>query len=228
MGKYGLSPFLYPVYGLGGLPESFSRLCAIHGGTYMLNTPVDEVLFENGKVCGVRSGKEVAKAPLVICDPSYVRDTGRTKVNGKVIRAICIMDHPIPNTDNVPSVQIIIPQKQLKRNSDIYITMVSNAHAVCAKDLYICIISATVETNDAQAEIKPALDLLGAVKEMFVQISEQHEPINNWEAENLHITRSYDATSHFETSDEEVLAIYERIVGEKFDLNVQPADDEDY
>jgi Rab GDP dissociation inhibitor len=38
MGKYGDSPFLYPIYGLGGLPESFSRLCAIHGGTYMLNT----------------------------------------------------------------------------------------------------------------------------------------------------------------------------------------------
>ena len=36
--RYGDSPFLYPVYGLGGLPEAFSRLCAIHGGTYMLNT----------------------------------------------------------------------------------------------------------------------------------------------------------------------------------------------
>ena len=58
MGKYGLSPFLYPVYGLGGLPESFSRLCAIHGGTYMLNTPVDEVLFNaEGQVTGVRSGE---------------------------------------------------------------------------------------------------------------------------------------------------------------------------
>jgi Rab GDP dissociation inhibitor len=56
MGKYGLSPFLYPVYGLGGLPESFSRLCAIHGGTYMLNTPVDEILFESGRVVGIRSG----------------------------------------------------------------------------------------------------------------------------------------------------------------------------
>jgi Rab GDP dissociation inhibitor len=41
LGKYGDSPFLYPIYGLGGLPESFSRLCAIHGGTYMLNTNVD-------------------------------------------------------------------------------------------------------------------------------------------------------------------------------------------
>ena len=104
MGKYGLSPFLYPVYGLGGLPESFSRLCAIHGGTYMLNTPVNELLFENGKIVGVRSGDGVAKAPLVICDPSYVRDLKKTKVTGRVIRAICILDHPIPNTENALSV----------------------------------------------------------------------------------------------------------------------------
>ena len=38
IGRYGDSPFLYPIYGLGGLPEAFSGLCAIHGGTYMLNT----------------------------------------------------------------------------------------------------------------------------------------------------------------------------------------------
>jgi Rab GDP dissociation inhibitor len=104
MGKYGLSPFLYPVYGLGGLPESFSRLCAIHGGTYMLNTPVDGLIFEEGQVVGVRSGTESARAPLVICDPSYVRDLGKTKTVGKVIRAICILNHPIPETNNVPSI----------------------------------------------------------------------------------------------------------------------------
>ena len=73
LGKYGDSPFLYPVYGLGGLPESFSRLCAIHGGTYMLNTKVDEILLdENNKVTGIRCGNDQAKAPLVICDPTYV------------------------------------------------------------------------------------------------------------------------------------------------------------
>jgi len=45
VGQYGDSCFLYPIYGLGGLPEAFSRLCAIHGGTYMLNAKVDEILF---------------------------------------------------------------------------------------------------------------------------------------------------------------------------------------
>jgi len=98
MGKYGDSPFLYPVYGLGGLPESFSRLCAIHNGTYMLNTSVDEILFEDGRACGVKCGGETARAPLVICDPSYAAGLEKTRVTHKVIRAICIMDHAIPNT----------------------------------------------------------------------------------------------------------------------------------
>lgn len=109
MGKYGDSPFLYPVYGLGGLPESFSRLCAIHGGTYMLNTPVDEILIEDGKAVGVRCGEESARAPLVICDPSYVTGLEKTRTVGKVIRAICICDKPIPNTNGASSAQIIIP-----------------------------------------------------------------------------------------------------------------------
>ena len=103
LGKYGDSPFLYPIYGIGGLPESFSRLCAIHGGTYMLNTNVDEILFESGKVIGIQSAGQQAKAPLVICDPSYVKGLGKTKVIGQVIRAICIMDHPIPNTNDATS-----------------------------------------------------------------------------------------------------------------------------
>jgi len=114
IGRYGDSPFLYPVYGLGGLPEAFSRLCAIHGGTYMLNTKVDEILLESGKVKGIRSGDQIASAPIVICDPSYAPKE-LLKPIGKVIRAVCLMNHTIPNTGNVQSLQIILPAKQLNK-----------------------------------------------------------------------------------------------------------------
>ena len=104
IGRYGDSPFLYPIYGLGGLPEAFSRLCAIHGGTYMLNTKVDEVTFDaDGKATGIRVGNETATAPLVICDPSYVGQERLVK-GTKIIRAICLMNHPIPNTKDAPSI----------------------------------------------------------------------------------------------------------------------------
>lgn len=75
LARYGKSPYLYPMYGLGELPQGFARLSAIYGGTYMLDKPIDEIVFvEGGKVIGVKSGDEVAKCKQVYCDPSYVPD----------------------------------------------------------------------------------------------------------------------------------------------------------
>jgi Rab GDP dissociation inhibitor len=40
------SPYIYPLYGLGELPQAFARLAAVHGGTYMLAKPDAEVVYE--------------------------------------------------------------------------------------------------------------------------------------------------------------------------------------
>lgn len=123
MGK-NPSPFIYPIFGLGGIPEGFSRISAVNGGTFMLNTDINEVLFENGKVIGVKGPQGIAKCSTLICDPTYAVKCGldnRVKLVEKIIRCICILDHPIPGTEELPSVQIILPQRQLKRkNGTIY------------------------------------------------------------------------------------------------------------
>mmetsp|Transcript_34830 Transcript_34830/g.90978 ORF Transcript_34830/g.90978 Transcript_34830/m.90978 type:complete len:451 (-) Transcript_34830:67-1419(-) len=220
---YGLSPFIYPIYGLGGLPEGFSRLSAIHGGTYMLKKPVDGFEYDaNGKVCGVRSGDEVAKCSLVICDPSYVPPE-KIRAVGRVIRAICILGAPIPETNNACSCQIIIPQKQLGRKSDVYVTMISWAHCVAAKDKYIAIVSATVETPNPVQEIQPALNLLGKIENQFMSVSDLYEPIDDGSKDNVYVTSSYDATSHFESASEDVLSLWERISGSPLDMTIPTA-----
>lgn len=56
IGIFGDTPFIYPIYGLGGIPEGFSRMCAVNGGTFMLQTDIDQIVFENGKVSGVTKG----------------------------------------------------------------------------------------------------------------------------------------------------------------------------
>ena len=124
MGRYGNSPFIYPIYGLGGIPEGFSRISAVNGGTFMLNTDIEEILFEDGKVVGVKNSDGIAHCSMVVCDPTYALKCGlkdRVRFVEKVIRCICILDHPIPNTGDIPSVQIIIPQKQLKRKNGNYL-----------------------------------------------------------------------------------------------------------
>ena len=218
-GLYGSSPFLYPIYGLGGIPEGFSRLCAIHGGTYMLRVNADSFIFENDLVKGIVSGADKAFAPIVICDPSYAQNIpGRLKKIGQVIRCICLMDHPIPETNNAQSIQIIIPQKQVNRKSDIYISMVSSTHSVCPKGIYVVIISTTVETANPENEIKIAFQIIGPTLEQFINISDIYEPLNDGKSDGLFITRSYDATSHFETTVEDVLETYKRITGKTVDL----------
>ena len=64
---------------------------------------------------------------------------------------------------------------------------------------------------------------------MFVSVSTIYEPISaEIEKQGLWITSSYDATSHFESASEEILQMYEKIVGEKLDLNIEPDDEEEY
>ncbi|KAL8540523.1 hypothetical protein ACS0TY_001958 [Phlomoides rotata] len=112
------SPYIYPMYGLGELPQAFARLSAVYGGTYMLNKPDCKVEYdENGAVIGVTSEGETAKCKKVVCDPSYLPD--KVQKVGKVARAICIMSHLIPDTNESHSCQVILPQKQLGRKSDM-------------------------------------------------------------------------------------------------------------
>ena len=115
LSSYGKSPYLYPLYGLGELPQGFARLSAVHGGTYMLNKPVEEIIMDEGSVTGVKSEGEIAKAKIVIADPSYFPD--RVKKVGQVVRCICLLSHPIAKADNSGSCQLIIPQNQVERKS---------------------------------------------------------------------------------------------------------------
>lgn len=217
--RYGKSAFLYPVYGLGGLPEGFSRLCAIHGGTFILNKGVDEVLFnDDGTVAGVRSGSgddaEVALAPLVIGDPSYFKDGPRVKKVGRVIRTVCVIDHPVKGLEVPDSGQIILPQHQLKRSNDVYVSIVGTSHQVAAKGRYVAIVSTTVETAKPHEEVNAGLALLAPLVAKFDNIVETYVPVDDGTASRCFITASYDASSHFEATSDEVLDLYRRIMGE--------------
>ncbi|KAK0464983.1 GDP dissociation inhibitor [Desarmillaria tabescens] len=220
MARYGKSPYIYPLYGLGELPQSFARLSAIYGGTYMLDKAIDEIVTDaDGKFVGVTSGGETVKAKQVIGDPSYF---GAGKISGgkvrvieehKVVRAICFLKHPIPGTDDSDSCQIIIPQNQVGRRNDIYIAMVSSTHNVCAKDIYVAIVSTIVETDKPELEIAPGLKLLGPIHDKFVSITPLYTPTSSGQSDNIFITRSYDATSHFETVVEDVQDVWKRVIG---------------
>ncbi|XP_036387116.1 rab GDP dissociation inhibitor alpha-like [Megalops cyprinoides] len=216
LARYSHSPYLYPLYGLGELPQGFARLSAVYGGTYMLNRPVQEIVMENGKVAGVRSEGEVFRCKQLICDPSYVPD--RVKKMGRVIRVICLLNHPIKHTNDAKSCQIIIPQTQLNRKSDIYVCMVSYSHNVASEGMYVAMVSTTVETSFPEIEVKPGLDLLEPILQKFVSISDLLVPLDDGRRSQVFVSKCYDATTHFETECEDIKDMFRRITGSEFDF----------
>ncbi|KAJ1856700.1 Rab GDP dissociation inhibitor alpha [Coemansia sp. RSA 1822] len=214
------SPYIYPQYGLGDLPQAFARLSAVYAGTFMLDTPVDEVVRENGVFVGVRSGDKTARAKQVIGDPSYFRNDVRK--TDRVIRAICILREPIPKT-SADSAQIILPQRQIGREHDIYVTCLSSQQKICPAGFFVASISTIAETSgDPKDEIAAGLKLLGPIEQIFVSVSDVYEPVADGTQDNVFVSRSYDATSHFETVYDDVKDMYRRITGKELVLQQRP------
>ncbi|KAH0831665.1 Rab GDP-dissociation inhibitor [Fonsecaea pedrosoi] len=227
MARYGKSPYIYPLYGLGELPQGFARLSAIYGGTYMLNTSVDEFLYDGNKVAGIKAtmrerGEEneegmkfTTKTKMILGDPSYF--PGKVQVVGHLLKAICILNHPLEKTGDADSLQLIIPQSQVGRKHDIYIAMVSSAHNVCPKGYYIAIVSTIAETSaNHHLELQPGLERLGRIEEKFMGPPiPLYQPLESGVNDQIFISNSFDASSHFETVTENVRDIYQRAMGEE-------------
>ena len=220
LSRYGTSPYIYPVYGLGGLPEGFSRLCAIHGGTFMLNHDVDEIVYnDQGEAIGVKSGNAMARAKFVVGDPSYFPKT-KVRATGQIVRCICFLNHPIPNCGDLESVQIIIPGPQVNRKNDIFVCSISSSHAVAAKGIYIAIVSTKMEGNDADKEVIPGLALLGHIMQRFTMVATTYAPVSDGHDDKCYISSSFDASSHFEGDVEDLLSLYKRVTGKDLDMTI--------
>jgi len=226
LARHGGSPYLYPMYGLGGLAEGFARLCAVYGGTFMLHQPIDELLTDGaGKVIGVRAGDQAATAPHIIGDPTYFPKE-KLCSSGKVARSICFLDHPIEQTKGNESCQIIIPALQVAtagypaRAHDIYISCVSFAHMVAPKGKYIAIVSTEVETDKPLEELAPGIQLLGKIMERFDSVDDGLSGKTDRAGDNCHISASYDGTSHFQSVAKDVVRIYKAVTGEDIDLTI--------
>jgi len=244
--RFGKSPYIYPVYGLGGLPEAFTRLSAIHGGRYILNSDVKEILRDSdGNVSGVRflheiAGDVSATGKIVIGDPSYF-GAEYSQQQGQTAKCVCIMNAPVPKTNDQGNCQIIIPNTEVKRANDIYVSCLSGLHEVCPKDKFLAVLSSTIEgkacdPSDKKAvaatverELASGLRIIpsGSILKKFHFVTNRVDPVNieAHRATGLYITKTMDPTSHFQGATDEVLGIYAAITGTPIDLDALDAED---
>ncbi|KAI4495227.1 hypothetical protein M0804_001428 [Polistes exclamans] len=96
LGRYGNTPFLWPMYGSGELPQCFCRLCAVFGGVYCLKRQLDGVVINEDKCKAIITGKQrLALEHLVVgqghLPPEIVAFEGEQQIS----RGIFITDRSI-------------------------------------------------------------------------------------------------------------------------------------
>ena len=145
----------------------------------MLNQDVDKILTdESGKAYGVQAGNQQARAKLIVGDPSYF-SADKIRPTGQVVRCICLLNHPIPNTNDAESVQIIIPGPQVGRHNDVFVCCMGNALQTTAPGIYVAIVSTISEKNNPDEDVVPGLQLLGPILQRFTSVSTTYEPVGD-------------------------------------------------
>jgi Rab GDP dissociation inhibitor len=123
---------------------------------------------------------------------------------------------------DMESLQIVVPGPQVGRTNDVFVCCVGNALKVAAPGVYIAIVSTLVESKSGNPDedVAPGLKLLGAIKHRFLSVSTTYEPVADGSADGCYISKSMDATSHFEQDVADMLDLYRRVAGEELDLNI--------
>jgi len=235
MYKESTSPYLYPLWGLGGLPEGFSRLAAVYGGVYMLRRPVSNIGFNNnGEVISVTSEGQTAECDVLVADPSYFKDIpGKVQSSGYVARSIMILDRPVPGVDEaMESAQIIFPSNYIKgHDCDIYVSMIGADLQCAPKGRFVAVASTKVPGNDEKGVLDVVRNWIMTngvnILEEFKSVRETFVAINQAAGDNCFICSSPDHTTHFQNATQEVQNIYHAIMGKALDLSNVQGDDEE-
>ncbi|XP_076819894.1 rab proteins geranylgeranyltransferase component A 2-like [Clavelina lepadiformis] len=113
LGRYGSShAFLYPMYGVGELPQAFSRLSAVFGGTFCLRRRVIGIVADKTSraVKGVidSTGQRI-KCQHLVLDESHLPDICRSGFKREVSRAIYVTNKSVSPSETEEVSLITLP-----------------------------------------------------------------------------------------------------------------------
>ncbi|CAG9563332.1 unnamed protein product [Danaus chrysippus] len=158
LGRYGNTPFLWPMYGSGELPQGFCRLCAVFGGVYCLNRPIDSVETKTGD-----EGKEIvvigSKSKNLNCDHLVIginecpKDllSSEPSESSDISKAIFITNGTIMPSEKEPLTLLRFPPLD-EGDNPVTVLEVGPATGSCPKGLF-AVYFITNKVKDAESDL---------------------------------------------------------------------------
>ncbi|XP_060911781.1 rab proteins geranylgeranyltransferase component A 1 isoform X2 [Labrus mixtus] len=112
LGRYGNTPFLFPVYGLGEIPQCFCRMCAVFGGIYCLRHSITCLLLDKDsnrcKAVIDSRGQRISCSHFVVEDGYVGADRKKLATPTRLIsRAVLITDSSVLLSDSDQQVSMV-------------------------------------------------------------------------------------------------------------------------
>ncbi|OCT67615.1 hypothetical protein XELAEV_18038916mg, partial [Xenopus laevis] len=153
LGRYGNTPFLFPMYGLGEIPQCFCRMCAVFGGVYCLHHSLE------CKAVIDHRGKRVDCKYLVVED-SYLPEQICANVSYKQIsRAVLITDCSILNSESNQEISVLTFPPADGQNA-VYLTELCSSTMTCMKNTYLVHLTCSSTKATAKEDLEPVVQQL--------------------------------------------------------------------
>ncbi|KAJ6663311.1 hypothetical protein lerEdw1_010447 [Lerista edwardsae] len=184
LGRYGNTPFLFPLYGQGEIPQCFCRMCAVFGGIYCLRHAIKCLVVdkETGRCKAVidHFGQRISANHFVVED-SYLSEKICANVCYRQIsRAVLITDRSVLKDGSDLQISILtVPPAGQNRPAVRVIELCSSA-MTCMKNTYLVHLTCS-SVRTAKEDLEPVVgQLFNLATETDSESSEVQKPRILW------------------------------------------------
>jgi RAB protein geranylgeranyltransferase component A len=175
VGRYGKTAFLYPMYGISELNQSFCRVGAVYSGTYVLRRGIKSVITEIDTTTNkikIKGIKDSEVSQELTCDTLIVNndyrlsdDVADLKNNDMLVRCVTVTDFPV--IDETGAIIGVIPPNTIsdKQTTAITILQLDYRSATSPKGKYII----TFQMRSRAGEHGYGRDTLKAAVDQFIE-----------------------------------------------------------
>ncbi|XP_031246346.1 rab proteins geranylgeranyltransferase component A 2 [Mastomys coucha] len=169
LGRFGNTPFIFPLYGQGEIPQCFCRMCAVFGGVYCLRHKVQCLVVDkdSGRCKGIIDdfGQRIS-ANYFIVEDSYLSKETCSNVHYKQIsRAVLITDQSILETDSDQQISILVVPPLEPGTASVRVMELCSSTMTCMKDSYLVHLTC-LSSKTAREDLEPV------VKQLFIPFAE--------------------------------------------------------
>lgn len=164
LGRYGNTPFLFHMYGLGEIPQCFCRMSAVFGGIYCLHHSLQcLVIDEESKQCKAvidSSGKRIS-CNYVLIEDSYLSEETCTQVQYRQIsRAVLITDCSVLKSESDQEISVLTVPSEDGQQAAVYMTELCSSTNTCMKNTYLVHLSCSSVKATAREDLEPVIQKL--------------------------------------------------------------------